>query len=149
MKLARALKLKKKLAGEVAQLQRLILTENVEVDQNKSKFDVKQRMEELVEKQKKLADLKTEIAKANSDIWAAIFHMTEIKSHIAFLRSLDTKEGTFSENYRFSEDLTKKTYKPQIDKLEVETRISKLEAEVEKLQEQIDEFNQVHNIQNF
>jgi len=146
MKLSRALKLKKKLAGEISQLQQLISTENTQLDENKSRFVVKDLLAELTQKQEKLVAVKTQIAQANRFIWESIFKITELKGRITFLRSINTQEGSFSEvSYR--ETINKK-FTPQINKAEVESMVKVIEAEIETLQESIDEYNQTTQVSN-
>jgi hypothetical protein len=146
MKLARALKLKKKLAGEIAKLQQLINTENLQVDTNKSRFDVKDLLNDLFVKQEKLVAVKTQIAQANSAIWSRIFLITEFKGRITFLRGINTQEGSFSEvSYR---ETINKTFTPQVNKAEIEEMVKRLETEIESLQEEIDEYNQTTQVDN-
>jgi hypothetical protein len=140
MKLARALKLKKKLAGEIAKLQQLISVENLQVDENRSRFIVEDLLQELDDKQDKLIAIKTQIAQANSAIWEKIFTITELKGAITFLRGINTQEGSFSEvSYR--ETINKK-FTPQINKADIEVMVKKIEEKIEVLQDSIDEYNQ-------
>ena len=145
MKLSRALKLRKKLAGEIAHLQQLISVENVSQDENESKFVVENLWVELHYKQTKLVSVKTAIAVGNAGIWESIFQIVELKGQVTFLRNLDTKEGTFNEA-SYHQEALKRTYKPQIDKVRVEKEIKNLEVQIEELQDKIDDYNQSHTV---
>ena len=144
MKLTKALKLKNKFAGEINKLQRLIQDENVQMDDNKSSFQVKNLFEKLNTKQHALATLKGKIAVANGPIFEKIFLMAELKNQISFLEGLNTKEGSFMESRFLSADSVKATiYKAEITKHFVENQIEVLKNKIEELQDEIDEFNTI------
>lgn len=145
MKLSRALKLKKKIAGEIVQLQNLITHENVQIEPNTSRFKTPELLEKLIEKQTKLIDLKTQIAKSNEPIWRLIFQSAELKGRILFLRGLNTNEGIIKrESYRG--DPVPEKHIPQINKAQVEDQITALEKQIEQLQEDIDTYNYSHDL---
>ena len=146
MKLAKALKVKNKLAGEIANAQRLIEASNVVENENKSPHDVVALLKELEEKQLELADLKAKISIANGPIAGKIFGMAELKARIVFLRSLSTKDGTFNVTTRYGAESTKVTYTAQIKAADVESEVKKLSSAIEQLQDEIDEHNAATSI---
>lgn len=141
MKLSKALKTKNKLAGEVAQAQRLITENNVIEGANKPQHDVIKLYAGLTDTQDKLAALKAKISVANAPISGKIFAMSEAKARIAFLRGLSTKNGSFMSDGSYRRDAVTIDYKATITSEAVESNVAALHAQIEKLQDEIDEFN--------
>lgn len=139
MNLAKALKHKNQLVGEINKLRTLIQSENVQLNSNKSRFDVQQAYAEYEQKIKELVALKASIATANASIWSAIFIVVELKGQIAFLQSLATREGTFEEG-AYGQKLTN-VYTPALNAKYVQDEILTLEKQIVDLQDSIDAYN--------
>jgi hypothetical protein len=110
MKIAKALKLKNQLAGEVAQLKELLTKQNSR--SAKQKFDYENR-EVLTRLRAKLAELvkvKAVVAAANAEIYKKIFRLSELKGL-------------------------------QLGKVDVDKLVAELNAEIQSLQDALDEFN--------
>ena len=146
MKLAKALKLKNQLAGEVAQLKELLAKENVR--STRQKFDYHNR-EVLAQLRAKLAEwvrVKTVIALANVDAYEQIFRLAELKGLIAALKVLDTKNGVFHEGGHFGDPAYEVEYIAQLSKVVVDGLVSEFEKEVQTLQDTLDEYNFTRSI---
>ena len=146
MKLARALKLKNKISGEIARISTLLSSENVQTGNNSSKFKLVELVVSLRTKREKLVALKTGIAKANVGIWETIFKITEAKGQITFLRQLNTREGEYKDSGGYGDIPSVVIYKPFLNKLDVETQVNDLESEIDLLQEKVDHYNQITEI---
>jgi hypothetical protein len=141
MKLAKALKLKNKLAGEIALAQRLINESNVTENDNSPPHDVKYLYDQMVENQEELAELKGKIAVANGPISAMIFEMSELKARIAFLRAMPTKHGSFVTEGRYGTESITRIHRATFKAAWVEEEAQTLSERIEELQDSIDEFN--------
>lgn len=141
MKLAKALKLKNKLAGEVANVQRMIVAANVVEGQNQPPHDVEKLMKDLEANQKALADLKGRISAANAPIFGKIYLMAEMKSRISFLRTIPTQDGTFRQPGRYGVEEKTVLYRATVKASDVERDVKFLSDEIERLQDELDEFN--------
>jgi len=139
MNIAKGLKKKNQLAGEVAKLQALIQGENVQVNQNKSRFSVPELYDQYKKTQDELVSLKAAVAVANKGVWEKVFRIVELKGRIAFLRQLRTQEGSFRE--RDYTQTVENIYTPQLNAKFVQDEVSALEAEIIKLQDEIDDYN--------
>ena len=103
MKLAKALKLKNKLAGEVEQLKSLLKKQNVRSKKQEFDYDNRELLEKLRGKVGELVAVKTAIAQANAKIYDRIFRAAELKGLVATLNSLDTRSGVHLEGGEYVE----------------------------------------------
>ena len=141
MKLSKALKLKNRLAGEVALAQRLLAETNVGEGENKPAHNVALLYSRMAQQQEELADLKTRIARANMPIWNRITLMAELKARIVWLRTLNTKDGSFYLEGRYGTEPKKVDYHATLTAERVESDVKALSAEIERMQDEVDEFN--------
>ena len=140
MKLAKALKQKNRLAGEVAQFKELLTQQNSR--SAKQKFDYNNH-EVLTNLRKKVDDLvatKAAIGAANAEVYPKIFRLAELKGLVTTLKGLSTKEGVFAESLGYSQSVEVE-YVAQIKKAEVDNLVEELEKEIQELQDALDEFN--------
>jgi hypothetical protein len=141
MKLAKALKLKNQLAGEVAQLKELLAKQNVRSSKQKFDYDNREVLAQLRAKLDELVRVKTELARANLDAYERIFRLAELKGLITTLKALDTKNGIFHEGGRFGEPAYEVEYVAQLNKVTLDASVAGLEKETQALQDALDEFN--------
>lgn len=137
MKLSAALKEKNKLTKKITETQKLVNQHNSVIKGNQRPIDAGAKLKELDELTDKLVHIKSAIAAANQPINRHILHIGELRSQIAFLRKLDTKEGNHTERY----GSTMTEYETQVKQAEVLAAIESKENEIEKLQEIIDQHN--------
>jgi hypothetical protein len=139
MNLAKALKAKNQLVGEINKLREVIQSQNVQLNDNTSHFKVGTAYADYVSNLQKLAALKANIAQANVDVWLAIFTIVELKGQIAFLNGLNTREGTFKEGSYGQ--VVDNVYKPALNTAFVHDEIVRAEAQIVMLQDQVDDYN--------
>lgn len=135
--LAKALKLKNRLAGRVAKLTEDVKAYN-SVQEGAEAVDVRARLAERAEAVGLLTDLKYAIFRANQPVQRAIFELAERKAEVALLAGLTTKHGVYKEGYPAAGDVT---YVAQLRKAEVDELVLKLEREIDRLQDRLDGFN--------
>ena len=145
MKLAKALKQKNKLAGEVAQLKELLTQQNSRSTKQKFDYDNQQVLGELRTKVDELIKTKAAIGAANAEIYAQIFRLAELKGLVATLKALPTKEGVYVESLGYAQSVEVE-YAAQLKKAEVDKLTQDLETEIQALQDALDEFNFTHSV---
>lgn len=141
MKIAKALKLKNQLAGEVAQLKDLLSKQNVRSSKQKFDYDNHDVLTRLRAKLDELVKVKAAVAAANAEIYDKIFRLAELKGLAAVLTALETKAGIFHEGRGFGEAAYEVEYIAQLGKVEIDKLVAELNAEIQLLQDGLDEFN--------
>ena len=144
MKITKALKLKNQLAGEVAQLKDLLTKQNSRSTKQKFDYDSREVLARLRAKLDELVKVKAALAVANTDSYEKIFRLAELKGLVAALTGLDTKAGVFHEGGRFGEPGYEVEYVAQLGKVDVDKLTDELKNEIQKLQDELDEFNFTH-----
>jgi hypothetical protein len=145
MKLHKALKLRKKLVGDIGRLKTQIQTKNsfTKGSLDADKYNVPKLYEELKGKINDLIGLKYAINEANREIQANIYTISEYKALIAFWNEVPVKEGTQVVGYS---DITTMEYIAQIDEATRNQMIAEFQTKVDALQEEIDTFNYTTDI---
>jgi hypothetical protein len=145
MKLYKALKLKKSLAGEITTLKRQIQEKNSYMvgSKNAENCNVVKLFGELQAKIDELVGLKFIINEANGEIQSKIYVMSEYKALIAFLNSVDVTEGT--KTIGFSDSKTVE-YVVHMEESMRDGYIKEFQKRVDALQEEIDVYNYTTDI---
>lgn len=134
--LAKALKLKNRLAGRITKLGADIQLYN-SGPEGKERLDVPALLAERDATVAQLVALKVEINAANRPIQQAIYELAELKSKIDLLSKLSTAHGQAVEGYTG----TVVTYVAQIRKGTVDQEVRRLEREIDRRQDILDTFN--------
>jgi hypothetical protein len=147
MKIQKALKLKKKLAGEINKLQSQIRDKNSYAvgTVNLSLYNVQEMLVKLENKTSELINLKMRIYDGNRPIQERIFKIAEIKSQISFLQTVSCLEGEQLSGYGIRDNVVR-VYSAQISEADRDNLIELLQNELDSLQEQIDAFNYTTDI---
>jgi abortive infection bacteriophage resistance protein len=145
MKLHKALKLRKKLVGDIARLKTQIQVKNSYTvgSLDAEKYNVPKLYEELQKKISELIGLKYVINEANREIQANIYTISEYKALIAFWNEVPVKEGKQILGYS---DGTTIDYYVQIDEAKRNQMVAEFQVKVDALQEEIDTFNYTTDI---
>jgi len=140
MKLYKALKLKKKLIGEISQLKAQIQTKNSYLigSLNAEKYNVPKLYNELLAKVDNLTGLKFVINEANHEIQSRIYVLSEYKALIAFWNGVSVAEGT--QGFGYGEAVIRE-YNVQIDEETRNQFVKEFQTRVDSLQEEIDTYN--------
>jgi len=140
--LAKALKLKNRLAGRLAQAVSDIQTYNSVLEEQVSKVDVKALLAKRVSITAALVELKVALYNGNLGIQRELYTLAERKGEIDFYRMLNTRDGIERHGYQN----TSVTYVATVSKAEVDEKIKLLETEVDSLQDRIDSYNHATKI---
>ncbi len=142
MNLAKALKLKNSLAGELNRLQHILTRENSRRSDNVSKVNRQEVWDQILATSDRLGLVKAKIAEANVPIYVNLERMAELKSRIAFLNRLETREGEEALFYGGS-DPAKVVYQWDafINREQLDGMVSMLQKQIEEMQDEVDEYN--------
>jgi len=144
VKLSTALKIKNRLAGELVRLNTILARSNSTDRTRPPQHDLQSIWDKIAETSGKLAEVKSAITVANIGIYPRLAKMEEIKSSIAFLGSLDTKEGVYRESEGFRGNVIERTYDAFLTQKEVDSLTSELQKLIDDLQDEVDEYNHSH-----
>lgn len=145
--LAKALSVKNRLAGRLAQARANVETYNsVLAGQREGNgagtVDVRAEFDRLLKIQDALVAVKAAIQRANIDIYAEILRLGEVKSLIQMLNGLNTKHGS-EPGYNGVEF----HYVAELRKPEVLEQIRQREAEIDAIQDRINQHNAATRIE--
>ncbi len=146
MKITKALKLKNKLAGDVAELKARLTSQNSRASTVPFDYDANDVLSALRVKVDELVTIKSAIATANVAIYPRIFRLAELKGLVTSIKSLDTRQGVFKEGGGFSLSACEVEYVAQLKKAAVDALAAELEAEISAIQDELDEFNQSQSV---
>jgi len=149
MNLNKALKVKNVLVGEIAKLKELIHTHNIQCSKTAVIYDTQAIYTELTKKINDLVQIKSAIARANSEIYPKIFEIAELRGLIATLNETPTRDGEEYEGYRIhaASEPIKGSYSSRINKVTIDNTVAQLEARIQALQDDLDAFNYTTEIQ--
>ncbi len=137
MNVKQALKQKNKLVGEIKECYRIIQTQNSIEEGNPRRYSVKKKIEEIATLTDELVQLKAKLHRANAPVYEKIFQMAEIKGIIKELKKMDVSEG--KQDSRYGSVVSVKEVEMTV--IERDAIIKEYEAEVEKIQNELD----IHN----
>lgn len=135
--LAKALKVKNRLAGRLDKAKKLVISYNSMPEGRVGEVNVKKAVEDYHNLSSALVELKTSIARGSMPIQKEILQLAEFKGEIEFLQSLPTKNGDEAIPYR--NEVVK--YVAVVSKDEVIAKVKNLEKWIDDLQDKIDNFN--------
>jgi hypothetical protein len=147
MKLAKALKEKNRLGGEVKRLKDLIQRENSKNIKSTSKVDCDKLWKDLESTTDQLIKIKTAIFKANAGIYGKITTIGELKSKVEWIKSLNTKDGVEDvPNYR-GESTKTEQYVAFVKQSDVDEMIVNIQESITSLQDDLDAYNATTEIE--
>jgi hypothetical protein len=106
-------------------------------------YDVVESMRNWLAMSEELVELKTKLHLANAPVYGKIFRMSELKSQLSNLKQLDCVDGKYFDRYGRGEAVIKTA---EISVLERDEMVLKIEEEIERLQEELDEHNATTSI---
>lgn len=136
--LAKALKVKNRLAGRLARVQFEIQQFN-SVLEGSEQPDIKKLAQERERLVGLLLALKAAISKANAEIQPLIFELAECKAGVEFFQRVNTRHGTQG---MFPSTDQPMVFTAVLRKEDVDARVAALERRIDDLQDRLDQFNQ-------
>lgn len=138
MYIKQALKLKNKLVRQIEQEFQRMNENNIHSDLEAPVYDSKESLTKYLALINDLIDLKTKIHRANAPVYDKIFKMAELKSAIQSLKRLNCST---QKRKIFGSDTEYTNFVAEVNILERDQLVTKMETEIELLQEALD----VHN----
>jgi hypothetical protein len=139
MNIRQSLKEKNKLAKKITDLMDRANKNNSMDEGAVRSYDPKKSLDEAMIALEELIELKTDIHKANVEVYDKIFRMSEYKSFVKHLKTLNCNQGTVVMS-RYG-DSTARQMTTVITEVERDTFVKKLETEIDKLQTELDMHN--------
>ena len=142
--LAKALKVKNRLAGRLAKVQADIQAYNSVPEGQAEQVNVPALMQTREELVGALVSLKTAINDANREAQRDIYDLAEKKATVQFLVGLNTRHGPQPPVYPSTIEVI---YVAALKKADVDALVARLESEIDQSQDRLDQFNHVHRIE--
>ena len=150
MTLARALKEKNRIVGEINSLKAIFTRENSRVEKNVttqvSRVDL---WDKILKRTDDLISLKAKIAAANVQIYPLIEKMSELKSRVTYIQTLNGTEGVQEvDAYTLQRNpsAVPNVISAHFNTDKKDELIADLQKEIGELQDRIDEFNATNKI---
>jgi DNA repair exonuclease SbcCD ATPase subunit len=140
--LAKALKVKNRLAGRLAKVQSEIQQFN-SVLEGAEQPPIKKLAEERERLVALLLALKAAISQANAEVQPLIFELAECKAGVEFFHRVNTRHGTQG---MFPGTDQPMVFTAVLRKEEVDARVAALERRIDDLQDRLDQYNQATRI---
>ena len=136
--LAKALKVKNRLAGRLAKVQADIQAYNSVPQGQADQVNVPALMQTREELVGALVGLKTAINDANREAQRDIYDLAEKKATAQFLAGVNTRHGPQPAVYP---NTTEVSYVAALKKADVDALVVRLENDIDQLQDRLDQFN--------
>lgn len=148
--LAKALKIKNRLVGELASLQAVARQHNSLPTESRGEKSVRldKVWEDIQNTSNRIVELKSKIAVATAQIAPFLVDLAETKSTISFLETLPIKEGKEDTQIGYGVNSSLKTvvWNSYIDEASKNKLVKENKNRLDSLQDKIDEFNAVTKI---
>ncbi len=141
--LAKALKLKNRLAGRLSKTQNDISTYNSVLAEKVGQVDVSALLELREEIVEALVDLKTKIMLSNAEIQNDLIRQGELKSKLTWLASIYVRDGKERHDYQNTEV----EWISVLKKVDIDNQTRQLESTIDTIQDKLDEFNHSKKIE--
>ena len=149
--LARALKEKNRIVGEINSLKGIFSRENSRVENlEKTQTNRQELWDKILKRTDDLIALKAKIATANIHIYPFIEKMSELKSRVTYIQSLNQVEGVQEpDHYQLARNSNTKSkiISAHFNTEKVDILVADLQKEIGDLQDKVDEFNATHKIE--
>ena len=139
MNIKQALKEKNKLAKKVVDLMDRTNRNNSMDEGAVRSYDPKESLEQALQMVDDLVNLKTKMHIANAEVYDKIFRMSEYKSLVKYLKTLNCSQGTIVTS-RYG-DTTARQMTTVITEVERDALVEKYETLIDNLQTELDTHN--------
>jgi len=144
MNIKQALKEKNKLAKKVTDLMDRTNRNNSMDEGAVRSYDPKESLEQALQMVDDLVNLKTKMHMANAEVYDKIFRMSEYKSLVKYLKTLNCSQGTMVTS-RYG-DTTSRQMTTVITEVERDALVEKYETLIDTLQTELDTHNATTHI---
>jgi hypothetical protein len=141
--LAKALKLKNRLAGRLNKTQEDIRLYNSVLEEQKGQVDVPALAKLRDELSEALIALKTGIILANKEIQNDLIRQGELKAKLTFIATIPVREGKLRHDFQNTDIL----YVAAIKKADIDKETKTLEAQIDAIQDKVDTYNHTQKLE--
>lgn len=145
--LARALKLKNRLAGQLAKLGQRAIAHNSYVEGTANAYDSNVVFDDYAEVRDQLIEVKAKIQIANAPIQEKIIRIGELRSQVSLLQSMNVTEGPVHTNRFLDDKEVVHNYLVHYTKSERDEWVEEIESDIDTLQDEIDTHNAVTRVE--
>jgi hypothetical protein len=138
MNLKQALKRKNRLVGLIAEEYIKVSQYNSVDDVNQRPYSVREALQNWLNLTDELIELKSKIQIANNKVNDKIFRLSELKTQVKQLKKLDCTSGLYYSKWSDDKVVTKVA---EIEVVERDNMVKEMEAQIEKIQDELDEWN--------
>lgn len=146
MNIKQALKRKNKLVKEISTELERVQRYNSVIAGTERVYDPRNAFENYVRKSNSLISLKTAIHQANAPMYDRIFRLSELKSLISRVKGIDCAHGPVHNRGGYGTPSETIQMDAVISMIERDQLVEKLEAEIEMIQDELDRWNAVTDI---
>lgn len=143
MKITKALKEKNKKVKELNEFLSKMKQYNSIEDGSVRPYSSKEMLTKYTQAVNDLVELKTKIHLANTKVYHKIFELSELKSMVDNIRSLDCSEGKITRRWSSDEPSNMSS---EISIIERDSLIKELEEKIEKIHDELDYHNSTTDI---
>lgn len=143
MNIKQALKRKNKLVTLIAEEYSKASSYNSIEEGNARPYSSTEAIQKWIQYSDELVEMKSKIHRANAPMYEKIFGLSELKSQIKHLKSLNCTQGKERNRWNENEPIIRHA---EINTLERDTMVKNLEARIEMIQDELDEFNATTHI---
>lgn len=141
MTIKQALKYKNKLVSKINSEYHKVHTYNSIEEGQTRPYSANESLSRYFELSNELVELKTKIHQANVKVYDKIFLMSELKSRISKLQTLDCSDGKVHDRYARLNGEPSVIKNTEISVVERDNLISEIESKIEEIQEELDQYN--------
>lgn len=146
MTVKQALKRKNKLVKEISTELERVQSYNSVIAGIERVYDPRHAFDNYMRKSNSLIALKTAIHRANAPMYDRIFRLSELKSLISRIKDLDCNHGPVHNRGGYGTQSETVQMDAVIMLIEKDQLVEKLEAEIEMIQEDLDRWNAITEI---
>jgi len=144
MNIKQALKEKNKLVKKITDLMDRVNRYNSVDEGGVRSYEPETTLRVVTDYVEELVELKTKIHKANAEVYDKIFRMSEYKSFVKYLRSLNCTEGTVIQ--RGYGETTTRQMTTVITEVQRDQMVEKYESMIDQIQSELDAHNATAHI---
>jgi hypothetical protein len=141
--IAKGLKVKNRIIGEINRLKQIAARENSRRSDSVSKIEVNEIFLDLTTEQSKLIEVKSQLAKASAPIAHLLAEISEKKDMIKWVGGLDTREGV--ETVRVygaaPNEVKNLIWLAHVNQARQDAWVKEIQTRIDELQDEIDRYN--------
>jgi DNA repair ATPase RecN len=142
MTIAQALKEKNKKVAKIQKLWDRINRYNSVQEGGERPYDIIELFDSVETETAELVKLKARIHEVSQPIRESIFELSELKNLVQRVKSINTTKGVYRDRY----DSTSSVMTAVLDIMWQDKKVEAIEAQIEKIQERLDNFNHTREI---